>query len=1072
MKKSIRMLFILMAVAAVALTGAGCTAKAKKAYHLSRANRFYDAGQYGRAEIEYINVLRNDQANAEAYGRLGLIYYDQGRLQRAMYFLAKGSQLAPDNLQLRLKLGYLYSSVGQFTQAVAQATYILDKNPKDDQAPILLAEGSFRPKDTAAARERLQALARNGDSAAIEVALGNLALNERDIATASADYKKAQALDPKSPEVNAALGMVAWAQGDLKQAETSFKAAADASPPRSPHQMQYVRFKLQTGDHEGARALLAGITKAAPDYLPASMMLAEISAAEKKYDESTDWLNKVLQLDQDNFDALFFQGQLDIARGDADKAVSDMERMERIYPQAPQVHYQLGSAYLAANSLPKAADSFNRALELNPNYTEATLLLSQIQIRTGNTAPAIVALERLRQKQPRLLQAQLMLADAYRLQSRVNDSIAVYDSLEKMYPTNEQVVLLHGAALLQNGDSPGARTEFERALKISPDHLPALERLVDLDISEKKFDEATQLISGEIQRNPKLVTLVIIKAKIALAQGNSGQAELILAQALTMDPDNVSADLLLAQLYADTGQNEKALAKVDAAMSKDTKNTSALMLAAKIYEANKDYKGAADAYEKVLKIDPKNSEAMNNVAYLYSEFLNNLDRAYELAQSARQLLPYDPSTADTLGWVCFKKGLYPAALGFLKESISKLATVPEVQFHYGMASYMAADEATARTALQLAWQSGKDFPDRDECANCISILNINPATADAATQATLEKRVAAKPDDPVAQVRLARIYQRGGNYDKAIAAYEAILQAVPKNMDAMVNLVQLYTPKDSKKAYEMAKAANKIAPYDADLTHTMGRLAFLVGDYQEATSTLQPLLQNQPTNASLFFDYALAAYSIGKISDAQSALQNAQTLNLPAVQAEQARRTLDMIALAADPAQAAAAGARIQEVLKSQPDDAPALMAWAAASGFKSDSAAAEQAYEKVLAHYPDFTPAEIRLARLYADEPANLNRAYELATKAHDELPNDPRVTKILGIILCQHGDYGRAANMLKESALKLNSDAELYYFLGTAQYHLKRMTESKTSFQQALALNLSGKQADAAKQMLSQMK
>ncbi|HEX4350180.1 MAG TPA: hypothetical protein VH251_07325, partial [Verrucomicrobiae bacterium] len=64
------------------------------------------------------------------------------------------------------------------------------------------------------------------------------------------------------------------------------------------------------------------------------------------------------------------------------------------------------------------------------------------------------------------------------------------------------------------------------------------------------------------------------------------------------------------------------------------------------------------------------------------------------------------------------------------------------------------------------------------------------------------------------------------------------------------------------------------------------------------------------------------------------------------------------------------------------------------------------------------------------------------------------------------------RAANMLKESALKLNSDAELYYFLGSAQYHLKRMTESKTSLQQALALNLSGKQADAAKQMLSQMK
>jgi len=429
-----------------------------------------------------------------------------------------------------------------------------------------------------------------------------------------------------------------------------------------------------------------------------------------------------------------------------------------------------------------------------------------------------------------------------------------------------------------------------------------------------------------------------------------------------------------------------------------------------------------------------------------------------------------------LGWISFKKGSYANALSLLKESVSKLAAEPEVQFHYGMASYMSADETAARTALQLAWQSGKIFPERDECGNCLSILNLNAATADATAQATLEKRAAEKPDDPVAQVRLARIYQRNRNNDKAIAAYEAILQAVPNNLDAMVNLVQLYAPKDTKKAYEMAKAANKLAPYDANLAHTLGRLAFLSGNYQEAASTLQQTLQNQPNDASLLFDYAQAAYSIGKVSTAQTALQtalqNALAANLPAAQAAQARRILDMITLAAEPAQAAAANTRIGEILKSEPDDVPALMARAAAGEFNSDPATAEQAYEKGVARFPDFAPAEIRLARLYADEPAKLDRAYELGNKVHDELPNDPQVTKILGIILFQHGDYSRAVNMLKESSLKLKSDAELYYFLGNSQYHLKRLAESKVSLQQALALNLSGKQADSAKQILGELK
>ena len=86
---------------------------------------------------------------------------------------------------------------------------------------------------------------------------------------------------------------------------------------------------------------------------------------------------------------------------------------------------------------------------------------------------------------------------------------------------------------------------------------------------------------------------------------------------------------MLAQIYADANETEKALARVDAAMAHNPKDTSALMLAAKIYNDKKDYAGAAAAYEKLLKIDPKFSPALNNLAYIYSENLNQLDRAYD-----------------------------------------------------------------------------------------------------------------------------------------------------------------------------------------------------------------------------------------------------------------------------------------------------------------------------------------------------------------------------------------------------------------------------------------------------------
>src|ERR1017187_8084965 len=719
-----------------------------------------------------------------------------------------------------------------------------------------------------------------------------------------------------------------------------------------------------------------------------------------------------------------------------------MERMARVYPQVPRVHYQLGAAYFAANDPVKAAASLNRALELSPNFIEATLLLAELQIKNNNPAPALISLERLRQKQPQLAQAQLLLADAYRLQGRANDALAIYESLEKMLPKNEQLPLLRGAALLQMQNRAAARKAFERVLELSPDNLSAIEQLVDLDLAEKQFDAALQLVNGEMQKNPKRVEFHILAAKVFLAQGKRDQAEATLLKAAEVDPTSQGAYLLLAQIYSDASQNEKAMAQLDAAMSKNPKDVAALMLAAKIYTATKDYKGAAAAYEKLLKIDSKFSPALNNLAYIYSENLPNLDRAYELAQHARELLPFDPSTADTLGWIDFKRGAYPIALGLLQESAAKIATLPEmrdqlpeVQYHLGMASYMTADETAARAALQQAWQSSANFPGRDECQRCLSILDLKPATADA-------------------------------------AAYEAILQTIPKSLDAMLNLTRLYAVKDTKKAYEMAKTANKLAPYNPEVSHTLGRLAFLSGDYQLAASLLQQTLQTQPNDAPLLFDYAQAAYSIGKIPEAQTALQSALAANLPAAPAGHARQMLDMIGLAAAPAPAAPASSRIREILKADPDTAAALMAQPVASESKADVSGAEQAYEKILGHYPDFGPAEKQLARLYAAAPAKADRAYALAAKAREAFPDDPALGKIMGVILVQRGDYRPAVNLLQQSAAKMNSDAELFYYLGKAQLQLKSRTESKASLQQALALKLSGQPAESAKQMISEIK
>jgi tetratricopeptide (TPR) repeat protein len=408
----------------------------------------------------------------------------------------------------------------------------------------------------------------------------------------------------------------------------------------------------------------------------------------------------------------------------------------------------------------------------------------------------------------------------------------------------------------------------------------------------------------------------------------------------------------------------------------------------------------------------------------------------------------------------------------LQESAAKLPNDPDIQFHLGMANYMSGNEDAARAAFQRALQLNLGSPENDACKKCLAILNLNPQTADAPAIAVLEKRIAQKSDDSIALGRLAAAYQHMGNMDQAISTYETLLKGAPNNLTALLNLAQLYAPKNLAKAYNTAQSAYKAAPDNPVAAHIYGRLAYQNGDYKLANTLLQQTVQNQTGDASAFFDLAQAAYSLGKISDAQTDLKNALQLNLPAPQSAEAKQMLYLINLAGNPAQAMAATAQLQEILKANPGYVPALMAAGIVDERNANSAAAIVAYEKILARCPDFSPAQRQLAILYSKDITKLAQASDLAAKARAVYPDDAALAKASGIILFRQGDFTRAADLLKGTAAVLPDDAELFYYLGAAQFKLKSNADSKASLQNAIALKLSGTLADSAKQMLAQLK
>ncbi len=1055
-------------LSALALFCCSCSPQAKKASHLKKADGYFASGQYEQSEIEYMNVLQIEPLNPSAISHLALIYADQGRIGQVVPYLLKAKELQPDNLDVRLKLGTMLLSSGNAKGARDEAEFVLNKKPADETAPLLLAEAANKPAMITAARQRLLSLPADIIAAApVQVALGTLAMRERHLPEAEAAFRRALAQNPKSAAAEASLGVWNQGQNKLPDAEQAFKRASEFAAPYSVQQLAYARFKVQTGDTDSAQRALLEITAKTPEYLPAWILLAEIYATKKNFPEGDAALAKVLARDPSHPEAMLLSSRLKLAQGETEQAVAGMEKMLKLYPKAPQAHFQLALAQAAAGDLPKAIASLNQTLVLAPGFGEATALLGELSLRKGDASGAIALLKPLVQQRPDIIQARFLLGDAYRRQGDFPSAIGVYQKIEEQFPRNPQATYWRGITLLQEKKLPAAREAFTHALDLAPDFLLALDQLINLDLQEKNLSAAEQRVQAQIARDPKQAGPYILQAKIQLAQNNLTQAESSLHHAIDLQPDSPFAYLLLARVYTSSNQLEKALANYRAVTTKNPKDTEALMMIGTLSEKKQDFTAAREAYEKVLALNSRFSPALNNLAYLYSEHFNQLDKAQELAQKAKELLPHEPHTGDTLGWILYKRHQYPWALTLLLESAAKLPDSGEVQYHLGMTHYMMGEESDARIALQRALQLEKDFPGREEAARALSVLDLDAKSTNPATVGRLEKMTAERPDDPVALARLATAYMATGSTDKAITTYQKALGKNPDNVTATIALIRAYiSNQENAKAFDLAKSARKLAPDNAAITQLLGRLAYQNGDYPWAASLLQEAGRKTPDDAETLFALGEAAYAVGQVDDATAAMKSVIESKSDSAWRNDAQRFLSMVALSAMPA--ADTAAQIDQTLKASPNYVPALMAKASLANQQGDPKGAKELYEKVLTIFPPFVPAKKGLVLFYAENPGDEKNAYDLAVVARDALPDDADVAKAFGIIVYRKGDYTRAAGLLQESIGKNPQNAEAWYYLGAAQAKLKQGTESRKSLQHALDLKLKSDLAQEATALL----
>lgn len=174
---------------------------------------------------------------------------------------------------------------------------------------------------------------------------------------------------------------VAYSVTDRKaEAQEYFERARSINPTsvdlRHYHAMHY----LQYHQPDLAEPLLESVVQEMPDRLPALEALLSIYARQGEDEKVLQTLEKIVAVKDSPGAELVRLGQMRMARGDTQAAISAFEQASRLLDQRFRQNLELGVLYLADRQFAEAAASLDKVSRYDPNYPMALFKRAQVSV--------------------------------------------------------------------------------------------------------------------------------------------------------------------------------------------------------------------------------------------------------------------------------------------------------------------------------------------------------------------------------------------------------------------------------------------------------------------------------------------------------------------------------------------------------------------------------------------------------------------------------------------------------------------------------------------------------------------
>lgn len=723
----------------------------------------------------------------------------------------------------------------------------------------------------------------------------------------------------------------------------------------------------------------------------------------KQYIERREWkkaiieLRNIVQLDPEDEGAQEELGHAYMKLGQVKESFQSFSRAVSINPDNLEAQLKLGQIFLMAKKYKDAKEKAQLIMKKAPDDVEALTLLAMVQVQEEEVDAALETLEKASSINPNNFTTNILLGDVYSSKANPLQAEKTFRKASQLDPSAHEPYKALAGIYGSKGDWEGAEAELKRMVQASDQKSESLAVLARFYESRQAWDRAEKAYLEATKAAPAGSTVAFIDLGAFYAgQGSYEKALQAFMQAADTKKGDLEIQALIAQLHLDFKEIEQAKAVADKILAMDGSHVRANLVRGKIDLLESNFDQALDRFALVVKEDPKNSSAH----YFRAVCLLKKGEESRARQALFTALDINPMFLDArliLTKIFLRKGELTLARQQIRQVLER---EPENQ-----------EGLTLDGALKI---QEKDM---------------------IGAEAVYKKLIARYPNFAPGYVQLGSLYRTIKKESEAVESLKAALAINPKQINALVLLVDIYVVKrDYQTALEicrMYEEAWKDSPsHSAHLLYLKGRIHLSAGQREKA----KPL-----------FERAIEIYPEGLASYAALAEISIQEKKIPE------------------------AISKYETIISKNPNFLQGYMMLGVLAERHGEKEKAEAYYRKALEMKEDFAPAANNLAWNLATREVKIDEALKLAQLAKEKMPDNPNVMDTLGWIYYLKGSYMQAIAELTDSLPENPNNPVIHYHLGKAYYKTEQYEKARQYMNEALDINPTFEWADDARRFVN---